>query len=389
VKPTTAGASLSDEHPALIEVALAVIRQLAGVPQSLAGSPWQHHHEYAKRAAHLSEHLGAAIALATSRRYASALAVARIALEQGCVDELLLLADRYRETIPADVAAYRQLEAEWQRGEADWAESVVELKYANSAARLVRKGHSVRSQDGIIVEHVSPYEPVLDEHKALLGPPRVQDELAGPFSDPEQLKKWARRSQVAYHQYLSWSGILDNLQLNELVTARQTLELDTHYRFLSTFVHATTAGYRALDPQRGFPGAQYLRDHLLGELALLYVSAIGVTELKSFIAYVDARGHLEMTTRAEVEQAVSTAGEVISYFWFPRLGSPVPYDFFTEANRRAYPNGQFERDMRAPRPDEIPAAEVSYYANPLGRLEQLHLAGAEVSTGYSHVPMWP
>jgi hypothetical protein len=52
------------------------------------------------------------------------------------VDELLLLADRYRETIPADVAAYRQLEAEWQRGEADWAESVVELKYANSAARF-------------------------------------------------------------------------------------------------------------------------------------------------------------------------------------------------------------------------------------------------------------
>jgi hypothetical protein len=122
VKPTTAGASLSHEHPALIEVALAVIRQLAGVSQSLAGSSWHDHHEYAKRAAHLSEHLGAAIALATSRRYASASAVARIALEQGYVDELLLLADRYREKIAADLAAYREPEAEWQRGEADWAD---------------------------------------------------------------------------------------------------------------------------------------------------------------------------------------------------------------------------------------------------------------------------
>jgi hypothetical protein len=96
-----------------------------------------------------------------------------------------------------------------------------------------------------------------------------------------------------------------------------------------------------------------------------------------------------LTTRANVQVVVGAVVQTIGYFWFPRLGSPVAYDFFEEANRRAYPNGRFERDEHAPRPEEIPGTDVSYYANPLRRLEQLHIGGTEVATGYSHSSLWP
>jgi hypothetical protein len=390
VKPTQTGRSLSDEHEALFVIAQAVIDKLADLPQALAGSPWAHHHGYAKRAEWLGEHLEAAIVLAMRQRYASSLAVLRTALEQSCIDELLLLADRYRETIPADEQTFRQLEAEWKRGEADWTKSVVDLKHDNKTVRLVRTGHPILSPDhSTVVEHLSPYAPAVDQHDAMLGPPDVQDDLAGAFSNPERLKEWAIRNRSTYRRFLRWSAITDNLQLNELMSDHQALELETHYRFLSTFTHATTAGYRALDRQRRFPGAQSLHEHLLGELVLLYVAAIGATELRSFTTYVDARPELELTTRSDVQRVVSAAVQTAGYFWFPRLGSPVAYDFFVEANRRAYPNGRFERDEHAPRPEEIPGTDVSYYANPLGRLEQLHTGGAEVATGYSHSSLWP
>jgi len=390
VKPTQTGRLLSDEHETLFEIAQAVIRQLADLPQALAGSPWADHHGYANRAKWLGEHLEAAIVLAVRQRCASSLAVLRTALEQSCIDELLLLADRYRETIQAAEETFRQLETEWKLGEAEWTKSVVDLKHDNKTVRLVRTGYPILSSDQTtVVEHLSPYDPVVDEHDAMLGPPDVQDDLAGAFSNPERLKEWASRNRSTYRRFLRWSAIIDNLQLNELMSNRQALELETHYRFLSAFTHATTAGYRALDRQRRSSGAQSLHEHLLGELVLLYVSAIGATELRSFTTYVDARPQLELRTRTDVERVVSAAVQAIGYFWFPRLGSPVSYDFFEEANRRAYPNGRFERDEHAPRPEEIPGADVSYYANPLGRLEQLHIGGTEVATGYSHSSLWP
>jgi hypothetical protein len=389
MKPVSSGPSLFDQHPVLFATARAVIRRVADLPQGLIGSSWHHHRKYAERAAQVSEHLDAAVLLAEDRRYATALAVVRIAFEQSCLDELLLLADRYTEMMTAGVAEYRDLKGRWRQGEEDWARTLFDLSYRNGKIRLVRTGYPVYSPEGVLVEHLSPYEAILDEHDAMLGPLGAQDALAQPFSDPERLKEWAKRSQLAYHQYLSWSGIVDNLRLNELATERQVLELSTHYRFLSAFTHATTAGYRSLNPQRGFPGAQYLHDHLVAELVLLYASAVGASELRAFMTYVDGRRELELTARVEIEQTTSAAVEAIRYFWFPRLGEPMPFDFFQEANRRAFPGGEFERDVSAPRPDEISPEEVSYYANPLDRLERLHVGGAEVSTGYAHAPLWP
>jgi hypothetical protein len=85
---------------------------------------------------------------------------------------------------------------------------------------------------------------------------------------------------------------------------------------------------------------------------------------------------------------VIIAARTTIYFWYPRIGEPAPYDFFEEANRRAFLQGRGDRDELAPGPEDIPAAEVSYHSNPLERLERLHSGAREITTGYSYAPLW-
>jgi hypothetical protein len=274
-----------------------------------------------------------------------------------------------------------------QRGEAAWTASVVELKYEKNAARLVRTGHPVTSADGSVVERLSPYAPVIEDHNALLGPPDLQEELAGAFADVDQLKKWASRNRYAYNRFFRWPAIVDNLKLNDRINDRGALEVETHYRFLSAFSHATGTGYQLVHGRQSILGT-CPQEHLLGELVLLYAASIAVTELRSFSAYVDERPKLDLRNHSEVEADVNSAVQATSYFWYPRIGEPAPYDFFEEANRLAYPQGRSGRDEHAPRPEDIPAVEVSYYANPLERLERLHHGAREMMTGYSYAPLW-
>jgi hypothetical protein len=375
------------EHEVLFGTSQSVVDDLAAMPEALSGSSWTHHHEYASRAMDLAEHLQGAVELAGSGRYASSFSVLRTAFEQSFVDELLLLADRYRETIKTGEAGFLELEDELERGEAGWTSSVAELKFENNAARLVRIGHPVTSSDGSVVERLSPYAPVVEDHNALLGPPDLQEELAGAFADVEQLKKWASQNRYAYNRFLRWPAIIDNLKLNGRVSDREALEVETHYRFLSAFSHATGTGYRLVHGRQSVLG-NCPQEHLLGELVLLYAASIAVTELRSFAAYVDERPERDMRSRTTVERDVITAAQTTSYFWYPRIGEPAPYDFFEEANRRAFPQGRGDRDELAPGPEDIPAAEVSYHSNPLERLERLHSGAREVTTGYSYAPLW-
>jgi hypothetical protein len=217
----------------------------------------------------------------------------------------------------------------------------------------------------------------------------VQDKVAEAFSEPEELREWARRNRGLHERYLRWSAILDNLELNSRLSPMEASQLAVHYRFLSAFTHATGTGYQTINRQRGHPGFGRKSDHLLGELILLYVCAISVCEMRAFLAFVDARPKLRLSSRDAFEERCRWVASMTSYLWFPRIGSPTAYDYFEEANRRAFDGGKATLPLSgALRPEQIAAADVGYYRDPLKRLLHLHQGGNELVTGFGYRPLW-
>jgi hypothetical protein len=162
-----------------------------------------------------------------------------------------------------------------------------------------------------------------------------------------------------------------------------------HYRFLSAFTHATGTGYETIERQRGHPSLGKNLDHFLGELALLYVCAIAIGELRAFLSFVDRRPKLILLDRMSVESICHDTARAISYMWFPRIGAPSQYDRFMEANRRAFDGGRGTLPFTgALGPEQIPEHEVGYYRDPLKRLVDLHTGAVEVTTGFYHDRLW-
>ena len=111
---------LRAEHPTLASVAFEMLDLISDISNLVhpapEGSVWMQHIEFADRSEELAEHLRSALLLSESRLFPSALAVTRTALEHHLLDRLLLLADRYEETIrPVD---FTQIE-QWEREHAD------------------------------------------------------------------------------------------------------------------------------------------------------------------------------------------------------------------------------------------------------------------------------
>lgn len=369
-----------------------VIELLRSVPSELTsaegGNVWLHHIEYAGRAVRLADHLDAALLLAAKSCFAASYAVLRTALEHSCLDELLLLADRYRERLIVDDSTYQQLKTEYESGQASWAPSVVSFERQGKYVALVRTGHHIANPDGTVVEHISPYHPVIDRHDAMLGPPDLQEHVAEAFSEPQQLREWAQGNSSLYHRYLKWSAIVDNLEVNDRLGEREGVQLGVHYQFLSAFVHATSTGYRLIDQTAGLE-TQDSHLHVLGELTLLYACSIAITEIRSLLEFVSRRDHIRFRNDHELKNATDIISSETSYFWFPRIGGPIGYDFVEEANRRADDEGRGTTPFTdAIPPDQISPDEVRYYRNPLKRLTSLHFGAREITTGLGYGPLW-
>lgn len=383
---------VSREHPRLYQFAQQGLELLRGVPSNLVpdagGNVWLQHIEYAGRAVHLAGHLDAAVTLASESQFASSYTLLRTALEHCCLDELLLLADRYREKLDVDDSTYEKLKSEYESGTASWAQSVISFERRDRHVAMVRSGHPIKGDDGILVEQLSPYHPVIEDHDAVLGPPDLQLQVAEAFSDPEQLREWARRNTSLYHRYLKWSAIVDNLELNGRLDEREGVQLAVHYQFLSAFVHATGTGYRLIDQTVALETPDAHR-HMLAELALLYVCSVAVIEIRAFCEFVNRRPHIQFRNEDELDLFCFTATSETRYFWFPRIGAPSGYDRVEEANRRANDGGVGHPPfVSALPPDQIPADEVGYHRNPLKRLASLHFGAREITTGFGYGPLW-
>jgi hypothetical protein len=358
--------------------------QVVATPGS---NTWLHHAEFAERTEQLAGHLNAILRLAEESRFASAMVIARTALEHHLIDRLLLLADRYVEIVrPQEPADIEQWERDWAAKTEPWTQDVaqVERVRGGKALRLVRLGHSVRDSNGIEQENISPYWVALDQHDAFLGRPATQLNLARPFDDPDESVKSARRNQAIYEAFLKWGSLRSNLELSDLTSPFDLLQLEVHYTFLSAFTHATKSGYE-LDRRSALPNSPNAM-HVFSELALLYVAVIAVAQIDTWVAYMKRRPQLLMKPSRAVLDRADRARAIIGYFWFLG-GDPQSFDFYQEANRRARPvllSGSAPTVM----PDLLHPSEVSYYANPFDRLRRLHVGEREIATGFAFAPMW-
>lgn len=350
------------------------------------GSAWMQHYQFAERTQYLAHHLAAILELADSGRHHSSLVVARTALEHHLLDRLLLLADRYVEVIrPDDPAVIADWEQQWQLKSEGWTESVeaVERTRDGKSLRLIRRGHVVRDDTGAERERISPYWLAMEHYDAFVGHPDQQAATVRPFDDLETRIEWSRRNQALYGAYMRWSSICRNLELNTLVQPNEVVRLQVHYTFLSAFSHASQSGYELnLRPVQGSPTA----DHLLGELSLLYVCTLAVTEIETWDSYIGARSHLLAPLDPEVRALAGEVASLVSYFWFLG-GRPQDLDRCAEANRRAHPLLLAGRRLEV-RPHQIPDEEVLYYQNPLERLARLHAGDREITTGFGCKPLW-
>jgi hypothetical protein len=108
------------------------------------------HTEFADRSEDLAAHIRSALLLSESRLFSSALAVTRTALEHHLLDRLLLLADRYEETIgPDDITLIEQWEREFADKRAPWTADVTSITRTSNgrALKVVRRGHAVKNRD--------------------------------------------------------------------------------------------------------------------------------------------------------------------------------------------------------------------------------------------------
>ena len=379
------------EHPTLTVQTGVIVDALRNwhtqVVAALGGSVWGHHLGFADRTNALAGHLEAVLVLANHGSHPSALALTRTALEHHLLDRLLLLADRYEETLrPEDPAVLDEWEKDSDERSEQWTTNVltVERTRDRRGLRIVRVGHEVRRDSGDIAERVSPYWAAMQHYDAFVGHPDLQAATLGPFETLDSRQARARRNQALYSSYLRWSSICRNLELNALVPdPAWGVQLKVHYSFLSAFTHATDSGYRLQSgPQLGGPGTA----HLLSELALLYAAAIAIGEVDTWCRYAADRPDLLSPPTATVTDAVDELRCTSSYFWFLG-GQPQAFDRCQEANRLAHPlllAGQ----RPTVRPENLANDVIGYYSDPMGRLRRLHTGEREVTTGFGSGPLW-
>ena len=381
---------LRAEHPTLTATAVRILGMLrdwsAQVQPARGNSVWMHHIDFTERTEALERHLRSAMLVADSGSYFSALALTRTGLEHHLLDRLLLLSDRYEETIrPPDVAQIDQWEADFAAGTEQWTRDVASIERTRDGRglKVVRNGHNVTSDAGIVEEQISPYWAAFEHYDAFLGHPDLQAAIARPFSSIEDLESWARRNQAVYGSFLKWSSMLWNLQLSGLVTAADLVQLQLHYAFLSAFAHSTTG--RRNGGALARPGGPPV-DHVLGELVLLYAIVIAVAEAHTWSTYIERRPQLLTPLDQSLTQQLTEVSRIVDHFWFLG-GSPQPFDFYEEANRRAHPL-LLKGEQPTFTPATISPAEVGYYSNPLDRLSRMHIGENEMTTGFGFSPAW-
>jgi hypothetical protein len=377
------------EHDVLVGHAMRLLDALDGLSGRLAPRRVDRvqHREFADRAALLGDHLRGALQLALDHRYASAFVVVRTSLEHHLLDRLVFLATRFTNSyvVPLDkVDEEERRLAKVKATRPDLRRVDITRHKSDAEVVLTFSGYHAEGRRGR-PPTISRWFFLLDEYDPFAGTPSRVTKLAAPFRDLEGMRRWAKESQALWERYLKTRRLLADLRLNRLLTAPQTLQVEVHYSFLSTFVHATQAAY-GLVYGRNRPSRLGRFDHYASELVLLYVIALASEELGFFARACRRAPAVPLRNWGEVETATRSARTASDYFWFLH-GHPTALDRIGEVHTRVDPK-QIARGKGAVH-DPARVARVRYYGNPLRRLVELHGSFVEGTTGLGYQSPWP
>lgn len=372
------------EHGALLAAASVLLAELKSFNTRLQSTDveYEQHRVFSERGRGLERQLSAALDLAIVDHYAPAFAAIRPGLEQVIFDRLLFLASKLRESyedVPeAQFVAWKDA---WTRKEPG-TEGIISMRRSN-------KGTVTVERTGLHATDSGPHGPILSvfffllrDYDPFMGPPAQQARVISGFHDPRTAARHAKRQQNLYRGELRWTSLLENLILNDLNDAEETLRLDVHYRFLSAFTHPLTDQSRLLYGQHWSADTRY--DHCSSELVLLYIILIAALELEGLLAACERAPAVPVRERTLLQEQIDATRTLAGHLWF--VGQrPHAHDRVEEANHRIW-----EPDSQRPQkaPQDLSDNEIRYYRNPLSRLTRLHCQVNELM-GYNYAAPWP
>jgi hypothetical protein len=338
------------------------------------------HYEFCDQAVRFADYVDSALLLSSGGRYAQAFSLLRSALDQWAADVVGLLGDRAVQLLPnatEDIVA--DAVRRWEAGELT---RVVEeprlVGRKRSTLRIVWRG--LLSTDSDTVLH--PIYFAARNYDPFYGPPNDQPYFADWLGDIDGHAIEQRRT---YHDFFTWGSLVDSLVLNDIVPDRHRLHLNTHYRFVSAFVHSYRAAHELVAPSTSF-GAQGMA-HANEELVSLYAVQLSARYLRAFIAMTDRPPKVGLSDRDALDATAAVALRQSTHLWF-LTDEPSTFDRWHELTVRNAEEKAFTRRS----PEDLAAldpTEVRYYRNPLARLQRMHTTvPVEMLTGLGYLNPW-
>ena len=259
------------EHQGLLVIANRLVdglRGLSGRLQHANDIEYAQHGDFADRARNLAVYLRAALLLASTDAYAPAFALVRTALEHMLVDHLVFSGQRHvRIIVGVDDTTW----TEWQRQRTagERFTQVLDWVRKKDTVEITYKGLPSAPDEGGQSYIISPHYRLLRQYQPYLGPPSAQAEFDDGIGEPEHDRQFAKKNELIYRTYLSWSSIKRNLISNSFADDATIRRLEVHYRFLSAFVHPLADVTDVAYGRNNFNIPSY--DHYSSELVLLYV----------------------------------------------------------------------------------------------------------------------
>ena len=210
------------------------------------------------------------------------------------------------------------------------------------------------------------YDPMI--HRLNFGkyfnPIKVDAELRKAFKSHKESAKYMNE------YFLSFSSILDGLNVNNLVNPRQEDRIQAHYTFLGSFVHPTNRVARDLHERSnvhsGKTGVGLEQPYsdvsiLLGYLYLLHLVSSIVKELVLLYKNAPAK-YVAGFDSSQLDSICQRIESDFGYFWFIDDGAPA-YDKFNYAVNH-------KRVKKASNFKNIPDVQIPFDKDIYGRLSR-------------------
>jgi hypothetical protein len=286
--------------------------------------------------------------LLENHRVADALGLSRSILEHFMLLRLMCRGTRYyqlqylEKLKPAEIETFlkerqEELETDHKQGKQPTLLYIDKYPRQNKTLMWIFEGLHNKSDDSVIPIYLFQFK---DFDPSTM---RLKTEDYFTYYEPAPhikaaRKKWQLESMFNHQHYLSYSALMQCLELNELFTDAELKRLDAHYTFLGTFLHPTHDAARGLHDRGGSWGElmmsgkdqTYTSESVL--LATIYVAYLVSSLIDELSGLFDSASTEFITdaSTADVKASSQIVRDEFGYFWFIENDVPL-FDQFNHA----------------------------------------------------------